>query len=515
MLNCTVMRTHFLSMYRGLFGCIEYLRSFALWTAAVSAPPAAVVSSPTKVSSTVTGLAQRHQFTRKDFLNTLRNRLFAIDEQLWLHEYARANPKGKIDPLADEEVAALQDLRQEITRDLPVYHLLEEQAYADEEGNTPEVQRLQQKIDDLRRQLHCPVEHVNQIVVSSASGRVLSLIRGNGAAYQRLLPPPSTKQLPSSSYIRQLQHATFSSDHRYVGVVDLLFRRDQAATAALPSRASALVYQVTTDPHTYGGTESLPYFDSGPLPGAPFFVRFSPDSQHLVFLSTPYPPPKKPHGVAALFSSSSSSSPSSSSSNGRDNDGGGAAEGAAEEEGGSTALMLLEWAKYRVLPPMRNQQRRWVPSTLAGTRTRTLLRGDAIYFTYTTASPANATIVAHVYESRTPSTATAATATAAPVEEAEEAEEEAEEEEDDELSSSLTFSSRFRLLLVVELLLLPVVVVALAGLAAGAAEVAGATSDLTVGTTGGLLPAGADAAVLDLLISAAFFPPYRWTSMAN
>lgn len=398
-------------MYHGLCECIEYLRSFTLWTAAVSAPPAAVVSSPTKVSSTaVTGLAKRHHFTRKDFLNTLRNRLFAIDEQLWLHEYARANPKGKIDPLTDEEVAALQDLRQEITRDLPIYNLLEEQVFAYDEGNTPEVQRLQQKIDDLRRQLHCPLQHLNQIVVSSASGKVLSLMRGNGAAYQRLLPPASTKDVPPS-YTRQLQHATFSSDHQYVGVVDLLFPRDTttgsapaAAAASLPSRASALVYQVTTDPQTYGSTESLPYFDSGPLPGAPFFVRFSPDNQHLVFLSTPYPPPKKPHGVAALFSASY---------RGHENDGDEKRrlkeeeEAEAEREGeaeGSTALMLLEWTKYRVLPPMRNQQRRWVPSTLAGTKTRTLLRGDAIYFTYTTASAANATIVAHVYERRTPTT---------------------------------------------------------------------------------------------------------------
>lgn len=51
-------------------------------------------------------------------------------------------------------------------------------------------------------------------------------------------------------------------------------------------RSDALVYEIPSDPKAYGSADQGPIFDTGDLPGAPFFIRFAPDDKSLVMLCT-------------------------------------------------------------------------------------------------------------------------------------------------------------------------------------------------------------------------------------
>ena len=113
------------------------------------------------------------------------------------------------------------------------------------------------------------------------------------------------------------------------------------------------MYEVPTDPKDYGATDSLPIFDSGELPGAPFFQRFSPDDESLVMLC--YSP--------------------------------------ANETGDPyTALVMMEWGKYHRKDSWAGQA---AVARFAPRKVLTLMKGSSVFFTHTTSSPSNATIVAH------------------------------------------------------------------------------------------------------------------------
>jgi hypothetical protein len=118
-------------------------------------------------------------------------------------------------------------------------------------------------------------------------------------------------------------------------------------------RADALVFEVPTDPKDYGATDSLPIFDSGELPGAPFFQRFSPDDESLVMLC--YSP--------------------------------------ANETGDPyTALVMMEWGKYHRKDSWAGQA---AVARFAPRKVLTLMKGSSVFFTHTTSNAQNATIVAH------------------------------------------------------------------------------------------------------------------------
>ena len=113
------------------------------------------------------------------------------------------------------------------------------------------------------------------------------------------------------------------------------------------------MFEVPTDPKDYGATDSLPIFDSGELPGAPFFQRFSPDDESLVMLC--YSP--------------------------------------ANETGDPyTALVMMEWGKYHRKDSWAGQA---AVARFAPRKVLTLMKGSSVFFTHTTASAQNATIVAH------------------------------------------------------------------------------------------------------------------------
>jgi hypothetical protein len=222
----------------------------------------------------------------------------------------------------------------------------------------------------------------------------MSLVRGQGAVSQKLL---ASAAADANDLRRQFQHPAFSMTSRYVAFSELLFKPDDAISPAAKLNAltegqrtqgkssgvkmprplrpdtdgaggtqpgktqstyvgsEAVVFEVPRDPSKYGEVESMPLYRSGSLPGAPFFLQFSPGERQLVALC---------------------SSPGDS---------------------GVTSLVALEWRNRSInhhtntkliahRPPLARHASRDV---------RRLMKGNDLFFTYTTSSRGNATIVAH------------------------------------------------------------------------------------------------------------------------
>jgi hypothetical protein len=111
------------------------------------------------------------------------------------------------------------------------------------------------------------------------------------------------------------------------------------------------VFEVPRDPAKYGVSESTPLYQSGDLPGAPFFLQFSPDERQLVMLCA------DPIG-----------SP-------------------------TTSLVELSWSdSYKA---GHGGMSRPAAGKYSPRHVKTLLRGSPLFFTHTTSSSKNATIVAH------------------------------------------------------------------------------------------------------------------------
>lgn len=81
---------------------------------------------------------------------------------------------------------------------------------------------------------------------------------------------------------RQFQHPVFSKNGNYLSFAELHFKTDQN----IISKSEVIVYNVPKDPVTYGNKDLTPIFTSGDLPGAPFFLLFSPDEESVTMLST-------------------------------------------------------------------------------------------------------------------------------------------------------------------------------------------------------------------------------------
>ena len=88
------------------------------------------------------------------------------------------------------------------------------------------------------------MEHVNQIAVLSFSGQVINLMRGRGSVNHRLLP---SNAITDTGIKRQFQHPTFSFTGKYLALAEMHFKADATFV-----RSNALVYEVPSDPSTYG-----------------------------------------------------------------------------------------------------------------------------------------------------------------------------------------------------------------------------------------------------------------------
>lgn len=284
--------------------------------------------------------------TQKEYLTAVRNRLFAIEEQIWLHEHAVARPAAsKIEPYSESKYNELLAARGELMDEYPLTKLYLDLYDAQNNNLTYASMYLERLINNFNRQMPLPMNHVNQIAVISYSGRVINLMRGQGAMYHRLLP---SNVLTDSSIQRQFQHAAFSASGKYVSFAEMHFRNEEGFI-----RSDALVFEVPSDPKTYGASDSMPLFDSGELPGAPFFLRFSPDEESLIMLCMTTD---------------------------------------EETKETCTSIVLMQWGKYYRKDSWAGQAAvaRFAPRTAL-----TLLKGNPVFFTYTTSDPKNATIVAH------------------------------------------------------------------------------------------------------------------------
>ena len=279
--------------------------------------------------------------TQKEYLIAVRNRLFAVEEQIWLHEYATSRSSPKVEPLSEAKYDELLRTRGDLLDEYPLTKLYTDLHDSQTRNLTYAAMYLDRLINSFSRQLPVSLEHVNQIAVLSFSGQVINLMRGQGALYHRLLP---SNVLTEPGVKRQFQHPAFSPSGKYVSFAEMHFKDSGFV------RSDALVFEVPKDPKVYGSTDSLPLFDSGELPGAPFFLRFSPDEESLTMLCT---------------------SPDSDS---------------------YTAIVMIEWGKYYRKDSWAGQA---AVTRFAPRKVLTLMQGNPVFFTYTTSNPKNATIVAH------------------------------------------------------------------------------------------------------------------------
>ncbi|KAJ1417434.1 hypothetical protein B484DRAFT_481793 [Ochromonadaceae sp. CCMP2298] len=283
--------------------------------------------------------------TQREYLVAVRNRLFAVEEQIWLHEYAKSRAAPKVEPLSDAKYKELVRARGELMEEYPLTQLYDDLYDAQQRNLTYAVQYLDRLISDFSRQMPVPMEHVNQIAVLSSAGTVINLMRGQGAVYQRL---HASSAVMDPTVKRQFQHPTFSPSGKYVSFAEMHFKDEGFI------RSDALVFEVANKPETYGLTDTMPMFDSGELPGAPFFLRFSPDEESIVMLCT--------------------------------------APNTGTESQSYSAIVMMDWGKYF-------RKDTWAGSAakqrFAPRKALTLLQGDPVFFTYTTSNPKNATIVAH------------------------------------------------------------------------------------------------------------------------
>lgn len=223
-----------------------------------------------------------------------------------------------------------------------------------------------------------------------------SLVRGEGAVAFRLQSGVEGKE---DGLRRQFQYPVFSPSGRYVAFAELLFKADDTISAAAKlnalagygtgalsrgtggkvrrpldpdtggvtsgtrgigryAGAEALVYEVPTDPTEYGDEEnSLPIFNSGHLPGAPFFLQFTPDERHLVALCA-----------------------------------------TKEGQRPGTSLILLDWDRDEDNMHVTRQHAGRAAQLNGYTSSRhvhTLLEADQVFFSFTTSHRDNSTIVAH------------------------------------------------------------------------------------------------------------------------
>lgn len=337
--------------------------------------------------------------TQKEYLVAIRNRLFSVEEQLWLHEYAKSRVNAKVEALSDAKYSELCLAKTELLKEYPLTKLLSDLQDAQQHNMTYAAMYIDRLIANFNRQLPLPMDHGNQIAVLSSSGQVMNLMRGQGAVSHRLLPSKVSVDSVDGAK-RQFQHPAFSPSGKYVAFVDMHFSGGEASSSSAATTTTAnsvvfgagggtnsnvkdskdskdtassgklgglmsaevLVFEVPTDPTKYGVTDSTPLYRSGSLPGAPFFVRFSPDESKLVLLCAP-----------------------------------------SNSDAGevSTALVDIPWPQQRG----HTGTGAGVAGTSGGAvettgqrpnrQVTTLLRGSPLFFTYTTSAVKNATMVAH------------------------------------------------------------------------------------------------------------------------
>jgi hypothetical protein len=127
--------------------------------------------------------------TQKEYLILVRNRLFSVEEQIWLHEYALAHPKGPtVFPLSPKKYEELLKTKKELLESYPVTKLYSDLAEAQAGNMTYAALYIDRLISNFNRQIPMTLQHINQIAVVSYPGETVNLMRGQGSVHHRLVP---------------------------------------------------------------------------------------------------------------------------------------------------------------------------------------------------------------------------------------------------------------------------------------------------------------------------------------
>lgn len=160
--------------------------------------------------------------TQKEYLIAIRNRLFSVEEQIWIHDFAVARPGlSKSPPLPEAKYNALLRARGELLDEYPVTKLYTDLMEAQQKNMSYAAMYLDRLILTFNRQLPISMLHINQIAVISDRGRIVNLMRGQGNVYHRLVPSSVTIE---KDVTRQFQHPTFSSNGKYVAFSEMHFK---------------------------------------------------------------------------------------------------------------------------------------------------------------------------------------------------------------------------------------------------------------------------------------------------
>eukprot|EP01031_Cornospumella_fuschlensis_P028602 gene28602-34529_t len=337
--------------------------------------------------------------TRKEYLIALRNRLFVVDEKLWMQKYCESTQhlfQSKIPKLKADKIDQLKKYREQVLSELPLAQLQKDLQEAKSRKLLYAARHIQRMIANYQRQMPQPLQHVNQIATVSYSGQVMTVMRGHGKLAQHLGYSDSTI---NRDVRRQFQLPVFSDSGKYVSFLELHFPKDRDNKVSklsemdkrslpksikdgeLPNREkdpvvlaqqSVLVHEVPQDPEVYGDENPFPVFHSGHLPHVPLFVRFSPDDSTLAMIcQTEDDGDVGAEGADAYFGE----------------------ESAVYKPVAPTSLVLLNWMKYARPGTMSSLpgSERFISRSVAS-----VLQGDAVFFSYTTSCTLNATILAHV-----------------------------------------------------------------------------------------------------------------------
>ena len=149
--------------------------------------------------------------TQKEYLILVRNRLFSVEEQIWLHEYALAHPKGPtVFPLSAKKYEELLKTKKELLDSYPVTKLYSDLAEAQAGNMTYAALYIDRLISNFNRQIPMTLQHINQIAVVSYPGETVNLMRGQGSVHHRLVPSaPLTEK--GKTNIHQYLHFKLSS----------------------------------------------------------------------------------------------------------------------------------------------------------------------------------------------------------------------------------------------------------------------------------------------------------------
>jgi len=116
-----------------------------------------------------------NSLTQKEYMIAVRNRLFSVQEQIWLHDHLEARPGAKIQNISQQKYNELIINRGKLMEEYPLTYLYLDLKQAKDANMPYAAMHIERLISDFKRKIPISMEHVNQIAVLSFAGQVYSL----------------------------------------------------------------------------------------------------------------------------------------------------------------------------------------------------------------------------------------------------------------------------------------------------------------------------------------------------